>query len=71
MKSFPSNCIGYVGEALGPLKGKGVENYLEIIIYTRLVDGHLKQAREALGRLQLYWLSVFQAILCGARRNIN
>ena len=43
LKTIPSGFAAYVGEALGPLKGKGVENWLDdIIIHTKSVDGHVE-----------------------------
>lgn len=43
LKNTPSGFAAYVGEALGPLKGKGVENWLDgIIIHTKTVEGHVE-----------------------------
>ena len=42
LKTLLSGFPSYVGEALGPLKSNGVQNWLDdIIIHTRHVDGHV------------------------------
>ena len=59
LKTLPSGFAAYVGEALGPLKGKGVENWLDdIIIHTRHVDGHVDLVEKVLERLHQFGLSV-------------
>lgn len=40
--TVPSEFAAYVGGALGTLKGRRVQNWLDdVIVYTRLVDGHV------------------------------
>ena len=42
LKTLPAGFATFVGGALGSLKGKGVYNWLDIIVlYTQQVEGHL------------------------------
>ena len=59
LKTIPSGFAAYVGEALGPLKGNEVENWLDhIIIHTKSVDGHVERLEKVLERRQRFGLSV-------------
>ena len=71
LKTIPSGFAAYVGEALGPLKGKGVENWLDdILIHTKSVDGHVELLEKVLERLLRFGLSVNlpKSIWCAPRQ---
>ena len=51
LKTIPQGVAAYVGEALGPLKGKYIQNWLDdIIIHTRGVDEHVQLLKKLLAR---------------------
>ena len=59
LKTIPSGFAAYVGEALGPLKGTWVDNWLDdIIIHTKSVDGHVELLEQVLERLQRFDIPV-------------
>jgi len=59
LKTLPAGFAAFVGGALGSLKGKGVQNWLDdIIIYTKRVEGHLDLLRQVLEKLSKAGLSV-------------
>ena len=59
LKTLPAGFAAFVGGALGLLKGKGVQNWLDdIIIYTQQVEGHLDLLRQVLEKLSRAGLSV-------------
>ena len=50
LKTIPSGFAAYVSEALGPLKGKGVQNWLDdIISHTKSVKWHVEQLEKGTG----------------------
>ena len=59
LKTIPSGFAAYVGEALGPLRGKGVQNWLDdIIIHIKSVDGYVELLGKVLARFHQFGLSV-------------
>ena len=57
--TLPEVFTAFVGEAFGPLKRKGVQNWLDdIIIYTQQVEGQLNLLRQMLDKLSRAGLSV-------------
>ena len=57
--TLPEVFTAFVGEAFGPLKGTGVQNWLDdIIIYTQQVEGQLNLLRQMLDKLSRAGLSV-------------
>lgn len=59
LKALPAAFAARVGAALGPLKGKGVNNWLDdIIIYTKTIDEHLSLLKRVLEALSVAGLSL-------------
>ena len=58
LKTLLSGIAANVGEALGPLKGKSVQNWLDDITHTKHVEGHVGLVEKVLARLQRFGLSV-------------
>lgn len=59
LTTHPSGFETYVGEALGSLKGNGVQNWLDdSIIHTKPIEGHVGLVEKVLTRLHQFGLSV-------------
>ena len=58
MKKLPTGFVDFVGEALGSSKGKGVQHWVDNIIYTQQVNGHLDVVRQMSEKLSVVGLSV-------------
>ena len=53
-KTVPAAFAARVGMALGLLKGRGVQNWLDdVLIFTRTIKGHLDPLEQVLGRLSI------------------